>query len=79
MVFTLHHRTEEPGLHHRHIGLLEYDVVTHQDVGDSVNTGDMFVQSVQTVAQFVTEMTRDVGREHSQIMFSQTDAGDVLR
>ena len=79
MVFTLHHGTEEPGLHHRPVGLLEYDVVTHQNVGHPVNTGDMFVQCVQAVTQFVTQMAGDVGREDSEIMFSQTDTGDVLR
>ena len=78
VIFALHHRTEEPGLHHRPVGLLEDDVVTHEDVGHSVNTGDMFVQQVQTVTQFVTDVTLDVGCEHSDIMLSETDAGDVF-
>ena len=78
MIFALHHRAEEPGLHHRPIGLLEDDVMTHENVRHSVNTGDMFVQQVQIVTEFVTDVTLDVGREHSDIVLSKTDAGDVL-
>ena len=78
VIFALHHRTEIARLDHRAVGFLESYIVTDQNMGHSVNTCDVFVQHVETLAELVTNVALDVGGEGPDVVLAQTDAGDVL-
>ena len=79
MIFTLDHGTVECWLDSTAIWLLKQNVVTNQDVRHPVNTGNMFVETVQVVTEDVADVAAKVGGECSDVMFRETDTGDVIR
>ena len=79
MIFTLDHGTVECWLDSAGIWLLKQNVVTHQDVRHPVDTGNVFVETVQIVTEDAADVAAKVGGESSNIMFRETNTSDVFR
>ena len=79
VILALDHGTVEGWLDCTGIRLLKQNIVTNKNVGHPVDTGNVFVDTVQVVAEDVADVAADVGGKYPDVMFRETHTGDVIR